>query len=445
MPISATSGVVSSIDYESLITQLVNVRRQSITSLEQDRKDAEKAKSAYSTLSSKITDLNSAANDLKSLTAFDIFSTSTTDSTIFEATATSSASKGTYDVRVDAIAKAHKVAADGVTAESSIIASASGSFSFQVGSGTVQTVAIDATTTLTGLRDAINALDAGATATIVNDGSGATPYRLILSSDTTGTANAVTITQNDTDLVFSTTLQAAQDASFNVDGLTITRSTNTITDVITGVTLDLKSADAAKTVTLSVNRDTDKITEKVQAFVDKYNAVVSFIKSKNRYDNENKVAGEFFGDSVARSVWEDLRRSMTSAISGLPSSMNRLIHAGITSDSEGLMKLDTSDFKDALSSSFDDVVALFKDDPAGTKGFGGLLYDITYNINDVVDGRLKGRQDGLSSQITRIDRDVLSKEADLVRYEEGLRAQLMGLETMLASLKSQSSFLMNLG
>lgn len=445
MAINASSGVVSNIDYETLITQLVNVRRQSVVSLQQDRKDAEKAKSAYSTLSSKITDLNSAASDLKSLTAFKVFSASTTDSTIFDATATSSASHGTYEVKVDAIAKAHKIAADGVAAESSIIASGAGSFSFQVGSGAVQTVAVDAATTLTGLRDAINALDAGATATIVNDGSGAAPYRLILSSDTTGTANAVTITQNDTNLVFSTTLQAAQDASIIVDNMTFTRSTNSVSDIITGVTIDLKSADAAKTVTLSVNRDTEKITEKVQAFVDKYNAVVSFIKSKNRYDSENKIAGEFFGDTVARSVWEDLRRTMTSAVSGLPSSMNRLIHAGITSDSEGLMKLDTSDFSDALSSSFSDVAALFEDDPAGAKGFGGLLYDLTYNINDIVDGRLKGRQDGLSDQMSRIDRDVLSKEADLVRYEEGLRAQFMGLETMLASLKSQSNFLMNLG
>ncbi|MDP2690486.1 MAG: flagellar filament capping protein FliD, partial [Deltaproteobacteria bacterium] len=129
----------------------------------------------------------------------------------------------------------------------------------------------------------------------------------------------------------------------------------------------------------------------------------------------------------------------------LPGDMNRLLHIGITTDFEGRMKIDSTELSDALSAGFDDVVALFKDDPAGAKGFGGIIYDLTHNINDIVDGRIKNKQDGLSSGIRRIDRDILEKEGELVLYEENLRAQFMGLETMLASLKSQSSFLLNLG
>ena len=444
MAISASSGISSGIDYETLIKQLVGIKRQSVTDLNNDKSDFEKTKGAYEKLRTAVATLSAAAEELKTAKGFGHFNTSVSNSSLFDATATSNASYGSFEVRVDAIAKSHKIAADGVATSADIIAGGAGSFSFQIGTGPVQTVAVDATTTITSLKDSINNLGAGVTASVVNDGDPANPYRMILSSDTSGVANAITITQNDTALAFNTTLQAAQDASVNVDGLSYTRPTNNISDIITGVTLDLKSANPASTATLAVSRDTEQITEKLQALVDGYNGVVSLIKSKNRYDSENKIAGEFFGDSVARSIWEDLRRTMTGAIGALPGDMNRLLHVGITSDSEGVMKIDSARLKDALNTRFNDVVALFKEDPAGTKGFGGIMYDLTYNINDIVDGRIKNKQDGLSDGIRRVGRDILNKEAELVRYEDALRAQFMGLETMLATLQSQSSFLMNL-
>lgn len=444
MAISASSGISSGIDYDTLIKQLVGIKRQSVADLNKNKGTFEKTKGAYEKLRSAVATMSAAAEELKTAKGFGHFNTSVSNSSLFDATATSNASYGSFEVRVDAIAKAHKLAADGVATSTDIIAGGAGSFSFQVGAGAAQTVAVDAATTITSLKDSINNLGAGVTASVVNDGNPANPYRLILSSNTSGVANAITITQNDTTLAFSTTLQAAQDASLNIDGLSYTRSTNSIADIITGVTLDLKSANPASSATLAVSRDTEQITEKLTALVDGYNGVVNLIKSKNRYDSDNKIAGEFFGDSVARSIWEDLRRTMTGAIGALPTDMNRLLHVGITSDSEGVMKIDAAKLKTALNTRFDDVVAMFKDDPAGTKGFGGTLYDLTYSINDVVGGRIKSKQDGLSTGIRRIGRDILEKEADVARYEDTLRAQFMGLETMLASLQSQSSFLMNL-
>ncbi|OGP24240.1 MAG: hypothetical protein A2X93_00515 [Deltaproteobacteria bacterium GWC2_56_8] len=442
MAISATSGVVSNIDYQTLISQLVGIRRQSITQLSEDKKTLEKTNSAYSNLNSKVDELKSAADALRNMSAFKVFKTTVSDETILGGTASSTASKGSYSIVVTNIAKAHKIAADGFAAETSTIAGAAGSFKFTVGAGAEQTVAVDATTTLAGLRDSINALGAGVTASIVNDGS-ATPYRLILTSSSTGASNGVTVTQNDTTVAFNTTLQAAQDASFTVDTMAFTRASNTITDVITGVTLDLKSGDAAKTVTLSVDRDSDKIAEKVTELLDKYNSVVSYIKANNRYDSETKVAGAFFGDTVARSIWDDLRKVMSGAVAGLPDTMSRLLHIGVTSSTDGVYSLDSSKLKTALSSNFDDVVALFEDGTT-TDGFGALMYNSASYITDTADGRIKGRQDGLQDNIKKIDDDIRNKEYTLSLYEDQLRAQFMGLESMLASLKTQSSFLSNL-
>lgn len=440
--ISATSGVVSNIDYQSLITQLVNIKRQSITQLQTQKKNFEVTNNAYSNLSSKVKDLVSAADALRTSSAFGSFKTSVTDDTILSAAAGTGASYGTNSVVVNTLAKSHKIAADGVAADTTVIASGPGSFSFQIGGGAVQTVSVDASTTLTGLKDSINALNAGVTASVVNDGSGPNPYRLILTGASTGTSNSINITQNDTTLVFSTTLQAAQDATFTVDGMSFTRQTNSVADVIPGVTLDLKSADPLKTVTVSVNRDTEALTEKVKKLVDAYNSVVGYIKMNNRYDSETKKAAPFFGDSVARSVWEDLRRVFSSSVSGLPDTMNRLLHVGITTDREGVMSLDSTKLKGALTSNFDGVVNLFTKGTT-TTGFAELIHETASSINDYVDGRIKGRQDGLKRSMSRIDDDIRQKETQLTAYEEQLRAQFTGLETMLASLNGQSRALNN--
>lgn len=448
MTISATSGIVSNIDYQSLITQLVNVKKLPIDALNSEKSSLEKANSAYGTLSSRMQDLRSAAEALRATSGFNVFTASSSDDTMLGASASSTASAGSYSIIINALAKAHKIAADGVASDTSIIASAPGSFVFQVSGGAAQTVSVDGTTTLTGLRDSINNLNSGVSATIVNDGSATNPYRLILTSSTTGASNGITITQNDTTLLFSTTLQAAQDASFSVDGLNYARSSNNFSDVVTGVTIDLKGSDALKTTTLTVKRDTADIEKKVTAFVDKYNSVVNYIKTNNRYDRDTKTGGAFFGDSVARSIWDDLRRTMTSAVSGLPDTMNMLIHVGITSNTDGQLVVDGSKLSSALSSSFNDVVNLFTDKTltgGSTKGLGGLIYDAAGYMNDVVDGRITARQKGLGKNITRITEDIRRKEDQLAAYENLLRAQFASLETILAGVRRHGNYLNNIG
>lgn len=444
MAISATSGLVSNIDYQSLITQLVSIRRQSVQQLSKEKSTLESANSAYSSLNTYVLSLKTAADALRTASGFSAYTATSSDTSILSPTASSSATAGTHSIVVSALAKAHKIAANGFASDTSTVAVGAGSFKFTVGSGTEQSVSVDAATTLTGLKDAINTLKAGVTASIVNDGSSPNPYRLILSSDSTGTSNAVTITQNDTSLNFATTLQAAQDASFSVDGLSMTRSSNTVTDAITGVTLGLNSSDATKTVTLTVARDTSAIKSKISDFVSKYNSVVSYIKSNNRYDKTTKSSGAFFGDPVARSIWDDLRRTMTGAVSGLPSTMNRLLHAGITSDTEGVMSVDDSKLSSALSTNFSDVVNLFVEGTT-TSGFGKLVYDAADNISDYADGRIKSKQNGLTKNINSLTTDIGKKETELTAYETQLRVQFTALETMLASLQAQGNYLKSLG
>jgi flagellar hook-associated protein 2 len=122
--------------------------------------------------------------------------------------------------------------------------------------------------------------------------------------------------------------------------------------------------------------------------------------------------------------------------------MNRLLHVGISTDRDGVMSLDASKLKNALNSNFDGVVSLFTK-AAATTGFAELIHQSASSITDFVDGRIKGRQDGLKKNMTRIDNDIRQKETQLIAYEEQLRSQFTGLETMLSSLNGQGRAITN--
>ncbi len=457
MAITAGTGLTSGIDYTALIQQLLDLQRVPINALEAKEIELNTLDTAYSELSSKVADLQSAADDLRDSDDFNIFETTTSDSSILTATAGSTASEGTYDVVVTQLAKAHKVIAAGVATADTDIGNIDGFFKFTVGSGTQQSVAVTTTTTLQELSDAINSLsDDDVTASVVNDGDASNPYRLILTSNTTGTSDAIVIDQNDTNLVdgggqslftdASADLVDAQDAAFTVDTLSITSTSNSVTDVVTGVTIDLLSADSGTTVTLNVGSNADAITDKVQALVDAYNAIITHIEENNRYDTDTNTSQPLFGDSISRSIRDDIKSVMMSEITGVASSdITRLVNVGISIDVNGKFSLDTDDFKDALSTNFTDVRALFIEDlDNSTDGFALLLYDLTYDIDDQVDGRIKERREGISERLETIAESLLHQEAQLEMYEVRIRQQFTALEVLLTGIRQQSSYLQGL-
>lgn len=451
MGITASTGITSGIDYAALIEGLMKLERQPITLMENRQSRLESTKSALSTLASKLNELKSAADALKTEAGFKIFNTSVSDTTTFTASADSTASAGTYKIRVEALAQKHSIAYanSDIASSTQVIGTGAGTFKFTVAGGAEQTVSIDAATTLQGLADSINALNAGATASIINTGSA---YKLILKSNTEGASNGIAITNDDTTLNMDvganvTTLQAAQDATIKVDGLTVTRASNTITDVIDGVTINLLKTDAGVDKTLTVTRDADKIKENITALVQKYNEVMDYIKANNKYDSKTRTKGTLYAETVTLTVMEKLRSTFQSSISGLPDGdpadevdMNQLFDAGISIDSKGKLSLDSTKLADAISNNFNDVVNLFIDG-ATTDGFGKTIYDAVDMFTNSADGLITKRTQGYGNTISNLQKSIDDKEDKLSRYQETLRLRFAALETMVTSLRNQQNFL----
>jgi flagellar capping protein FliD len=183
-------------------------------------------------------------------------------------------------------------------------------------------------------------------------------------------------------------IQAGADASFAVDGVAVTRSSNTVDDLITGVTLNLKGADPATTVTVNVNRDYEKITEQITEFVTSYNDLIDTINEQLTYDTATQEpGGPLFGDSTLRSLKTSLVRTIVSQVPGLDQNFSALGQVGINLDNDGNLAIDSDTLQGYLETNFEDVKNLFVTSTSSTNSAVTYIdhnYKTqagTYNIN----------------------------------------------------------------
>lgn len=190
-------GLASGLDTNQLIQGLLAVQQQQITNLQNRQAQIIQQESAYNTIQSNLLALQTAAGSLSSTfsSVFDARTAASSNSNLATASANSGAQAGVYSFKVNSLAQAQQIASQGFDSASSTITQ--GTFAFQVGTGAVNTITINSTNnTLQGLASAINTANAGVTASVVNDGSSSQGYHLLLTSNNSGTANAITITNN---------------------------------------------------------------------------------------------------------------------------------------------------------------------------------------------------------------------------------------------------------
>jgi flagellar hook-associated protein 2 len=447
-------GLGNGVDFGPIVDFLVQAKRIPIDRINERKLNDQEKLTNFGSLGTKLLGLQNAANSLRTRLSFDkneVSVSSASSQTLLTASASSTAASGTYTVTVNELASAHQIVSKASTAVSTtdadIVSGASGTFSFQVGTGSVQTVNLDATGTLEDLRDGINNLGAGVSASILNTGTVATPaYRLVLGSNDTGASNTITISADDTTLDTVTTgvdtFQAAQDSQIvlgeGVGAVTIDRASNTFTDVISGLTLNLQAADLGNPVTISVTQDNTAVKEGISNFVSSFNEVVEFINERTEFDLETGERGIFVGDSLTRTVLDRIRQSTFSQISGLTTFTSASQIGFETQPADGTIKLNEATLDAALSENYSAVRDLFIQNPTtGTEGIAELVVNAVDVLDDVEFGALAIRQNSLTKQIDNFAQQISVKEAALSRYEEQQRIKFANLDGLLAKLQNQ--------
>ncbi len=427
-------GVGSGLDVEGLIRQLMTIERQPLQALEKKKSDYNARISALGKLNSAVADFQTAIGKLKSTTDFEVFSTTSSDKSVLTATANSNAAVGTFNILVQQLATAHKLGSAAVADTGTTTFGNAGDTLTITVNGKSFTVASGGKT-LAAIRDAINnATDnVGVKASIISES--ASSHRLILTSDSTGTANTITTAFKDSagntvaDPLSLATIAAAQDAKIQVDGTyTIVRGSNSISDAISGVTLNLQAVSTTP-VTLAIGRDTGTVKKNVQAFIDAYNSLHSTLESLR--------TGQLEGDSTVRSIESRIRNILNTAPSGLTSSYQYLSQVGVSLNKDGVMTLDGTRFDKAIAADFHGVAQVFANDSQG------YLFRLDSAMTQILDpkGVIESRKDGLGKRIKLVDTRISNMEYRLQLIEKRYRRQFSALDALLGQMKATSNFL----
>ncbi|WP_456267421.1 flagellar filament capping protein FliD [Kushneria sp. AK178] len=435
-------GVGSNLDLTSLLSNLESAEKEKLAPINSKISSTNAKLSGFGQLTKSLESFQTAAQKLNDPKLYEGFATEVSGSAL-TAEASSSAAAGSYDIKINSLATAQSLATDGHADTKSAIGT--GQLTVNVGD---KSTAIDITDgSLSGIRDAINKADAGVTASIVNDGSD-TPYRLVLSSETTGAASTMSFSSDNSDLsaLFSGTTEtvAAADASLTVNGLAITSSTNKVEEAIQGVTLNLAETTAEGASTkLTVSQDTESVKTAVTDFVKAYNTLNDKITSLTEVDSKgDKVqSGVLTGNSTVRSVQNTLRNVMSSTVAG--EGMNYLFEAGISFSSDlsksGKLEItDESKLDEALANNLDGVKGLFVGD--GKNGIAARL-DTSVSQMLTTNGAIGSAEAGLENSIKSLEARSERMQETIDRTVDRYKKQFQQLDSLMSQLNNTQSYL----
>jgi flagellar hook-associated protein 2 len=470
------SGISSNLDTTSIIDALLTYEKQNITLAQYNQTVKTNQISTYQAINTRLLAFQTQAGVLSNTDTFDATTINVSDEDYATATAGSNVGVGTYSLNITALAQNHQIASQGFSKEESVKIG-TGKITITVGDGSSKTITINAGSgTLEGIKNAINNAKVGVKASVINDGSTSNPYRLLLTSDTTGAKNKITISSDlsgtkipdfsstsfdqveklsfnaaatstpllgttasytgsrnktytftvggtgtqtvgsgditlnwtdgtnngsiivssaDTEVELSGTgsdglklsfaagtlvagdtlqvqsfaplLQQAQDAQVSMGSttgggspITVSNDTNFITDLIPGVTLNLKQVTTTGPITVSIDRDATGIEEQVDDFITKFNDILDALDEQFTYNSEaTEDTGVLFGDSTLLLVQNSLRSQISSKIDGLDTKYKMLADVGIRFGSTGkLAVVDRSKLEAAILDNPDDLQKL---------------------------------------------------------------------------------------
>jgi flagellar hook-associated protein 2 len=463
-----SAGIGSGLDVNSIISSLMAVDSQPLTALQAKATTLQTDLSAFGQVQSLVSSVQDAAKTLFDPASFGLTSTSSTDPTSVSAATTSGAVPGVYSVSVSALSAGQSVVSPTgqYTDGTSVVGTGSltiqlgswnaGSTTFTPGTAAAVTIPIGASAdTLAGVAAAINAANAGVSASVVTDASGA---RLALQSSASGTANGFKVSVADDDgnnsdgsglsrLAYDpqngaaqlTLAQAAANTQATINGIPVTSSSNTLSGVIGGVSFTLGKT-TTQPVAINVTANTAAIQSDMTAFVSAYNALNTFLATETQYDPTTNTAATLQGDSTATGIQNQMH-TLISRVSGASSTFPTLSSLGVQLQTDGSLQLNSTVFTSALSNLPEVTKALSNVDPtnASNNGFGKIFSDWTDSMLNT-GGTLPGKTASIQSSIASNQKDQDTMNTQLAATQAGLEKQYTALDATMSQANALAAY-----
>ena len=460
-------GIGSGLDIESVITQLVAVERAPVAKLQTEATSLQTKLSTYGKLQSGMAALRDAASALTRPSTWNATVGSSSDAASVAVTTSANTLPGSYVLEVQRLASVQSNAtgvyasADALVGEGTLRielgtwGAGQGSFTPKAGAATVDITVGPPAESLAQLRDKINASNSGVVASVLTDASGA---RLVLRSAATGEANGFRVGVTDTDgnnfdgvglsaLAFDpsagilTMAQAlaAANAAASLNGLPIASESNTLSNVLDGMTLTLGKVTTAP-VLVEAKPDKESIRKALDSFVTAYNDLNKLVAEQTKYDAASKTAGVLQGDSAAVSIRSQMR-SLLGSSSGASAMFTRLAEVGFDVQTDGSIKLNETKLANGLAN-LGEMKKLFSNSDLLTPANNGIATQLRAMADQVlgIEGSISTRTEGLRKRIDlNQDRQELLEDR-IAMMEKRLRAQYTALDRQMASLNSLSNY-----
>ena len=465
----SSAGIGSGLDVNGIIDSLIKVEQVPLTKLQTVGSTMQTKLSAFGQMQSLVSSFRDAAAQLQNPTTYAVTSAASSDTTAVGASSGTKALPGTYSVSVTSLsATQNTVSASGqFTAGTDVVGT--GSITISLGTWSTGQTAFTAKpgatdvvipigaseNTLAGIRDKINAANAGVSATIVTDATGS---RLALQSSAPGAVNGfrVSVTDDDTNnldaqglsrLAFDppnatagqSITQSATNTLASINGIAVETASSTLADVVDGMTFNLSKVTTSP-VTVSVTRNTDSVKTQITNFVASYNALSSFLSSATQYDASTKKAALLQGDATTTGLQNQLR-SMISQSGKASTAFGSLSDLGLEFQKDGRLKINDTKLSAGLAKLPELTKAMSNVDLAdpSNNGFAKKLTSWADGLLST-DGTLPGKTKSIQSQINANTKDQAKMSDRISGIEARIRAQYTALDTTMANANALSKY-----
>lgn len=364
------------------------------------------------------------------------------------------AQPGSHQIEVIQLAQKSSAISNGVEDKDNTYLGV-GYIQYELPNGEERSVYIDSEhSSLSGIAKLINGdTENGMTAKVINSGDDSDePWKLIISLENTGDGHRAEfpnlyLVDGMVDLYFDAEREA-RDAKVKVDGFEVELPSNKTSELIPGLTIDLKKAKPGEEITIDISEDTVKIGEKVTDLVDSINEVISFIKEQNQLDENTDTSRTLGGDLTLQTIESRLRTAVFQTIQ-TEFGARRVGDIGISFQRTGLLALDTNKLQSKLEENFAEVAQIitgrYSLEEGKVKGFIDNLESVAEGALSRPAGTISSRRDGLNTQIDQIDRRIERKNRHLEKKEQALKAKFARLEETISRIQTQGSGLAGMG
>jgi flagellar hook-associated protein 2 len=439
-------GVGSNLDLQGTLDKLRQADNAAVTALQNKETAAKAQLTAFDSVNAKFVTVNTHALSLSLASNYLTKTVSGMNASVASGTVALGISNATHDLDVTRLASKSSFQSAGLATADSTVTTSDTTFAYKLGpSGQTINVEVDANTTLTQLADLINNAsdNPGVTASVVNSGTGATPFSLVLTANKTGEDNRLSIVTPLADLSM-TELQGAAgsslNASFKVDGISYERQSNAgITDVLPGVTLNLKGTG---TTSFEITSDTSAIKDSVKNLVKTLQEALQDVNTKTAYDQQTRTSGPLGSSSTLRNLPGELKGLLSTQIN-TGGTITSMFDLGLAFNEDGSISLNEDTLTKALDEHLDDVQTLF----TGQDGGSGLATLLTNKLSDLTQsasGTIATEKLATQEQINRLGANITASKARLDQRYDILARQFAALDQYAAKMQQQGSYLGNI-